>query len=638
MVEIAFIVKFKLLEVAMLKFCIQIACLLAASFIATHALSQDLSGWSDKTVCRLLSQNPDNTDYFEEGVSRGLACASSTQSSVQDDTQTSDNTDINVVDKPRGVLSTSKTKKQWNAYKQAKECFDHPSYAAGQSLRLGLRSGEEFAATEWRVPFNNAQISNEEIELTAAPEPFGKITLDETYGEQNQSVEVARQWFASAAKTLRLTNNKKTQDQFKSVLVNWATANALNKGLHVSWGAKPVDWHVMTSIGAILTSTAIIADTLSSEERAVVGPWLNRLVTETAASHWKDRSDNKAYMRTYYTMIWAFMTGDNSTAQKTIDIYKLAIHDMRPDGSFPIDSQRGGMGINYNSDALSYLVMMAALVNTNTDQNLVDYTVDWRSIHSAVNFVVKSINEPSATNRLYAIKCSGGGDRWGSVESPNRQFIQKASYLIIYADMTPNTEHDSWIRDRYLSSEYINPSVNVIPQLLFYPSKLDPQFKKQLLPKLVDGGEFDVSPYQLATLIQPIACDFRLRRVVYENHVEGQIENWDMARGRMLLTNEGVKIEGQWRMGGLSRDASYLKNEVNLGLTKTGHLVGKMAYFPLTVKQGETLRKPLYIELKPHKRSKPLNINNLKDAELWTDVEDWAGGVWQLTGCKEYTP
>jgi hypothetical protein len=167
---------------------------------------------------------------------------------------------------------------------------------------------------------------------------------------------------------------------------------------------------------------------------------------------------------------------------------------------------------------------------------------------------------------------------------------------------------------------------------------LDPQFKKQLLPKLVDGGEFDVSPYQLATLVHPIACDFRLRRVVYENYVEGQIENWDMARGRMLLTNEGVKIEGQWRMGGLSKDASYLKNEVNLGLTKTGHLVGKMAYFPLTVKQGETLRKPLYIELKPHKRSKPLNINNLKDAEIWTDVEDWAGGVWQLTGCKEYTP
>tara|TARA_B100000795_G_scaffold122068_1_gene90840 strand:- start:1575 stop:1955 length:381 start_codon:yes stop_codon:yes gene_type:complete len=126
--------------------------------------------------------------------------------------------------------------------------------------------------------------------------------------------------------------------------------------------------------------------------------------------------------------------------------------------------------------------------------------------------------------------------------------------------------------------------------------------------------------------------------VGYENSEEGQLENWDMARGRMLLTNGGVKIEGNWRMGGLSTDPSYLKNEVNLKLTKTGHLVGEMAFFLLNVQQGDTPREPLYIELKPHTRSKPLNITNPKAAELWTDVEDWAGAVWQLTGCKEYTP
>jgi TPR repeat protein len=64
----------------MLKFCTLIACFLAISLTATHALSQDMSGWSDKTVCRILSQNPNNTEYLGEGVSRGLACASSTPS------------------------------------------------------------------------------------------------------------------------------------------------------------------------------------------------------------------------------------------------------------------------------------------------------------------------------------------------------------------------------------------------------------------------------------------------------------------------------------------------------------------------------------------------------------------------------
>ena len=103
-----------------MNFCFRLVCLLTASLMATHALSQDISGWSDKTLCRLLLTNSDNTDYVQEADSRGLDCGSSTQNSAQDDTQTSDNTKINVTNKPRGVLSSSKTKKQWNAYKRAK--------------------------------------------------------------------------------------------------------------------------------------------------------------------------------------------------------------------------------------------------------------------------------------------------------------------------------------------------------------------------------------------------------------------------------------------------------------------------------------------------------------------------------------
>ena len=50
----------------MLNFCIRVVCLLTASLMATHALSQDMSGWSDKTVCRLLLSKPDNSEYQAE--------------------------------------------------------------------------------------------------------------------------------------------------------------------------------------------------------------------------------------------------------------------------------------------------------------------------------------------------------------------------------------------------------------------------------------------------------------------------------------------------------------------------------------------------------------------------------------------
>ena len=42
--------------------------------MATHALSQDLSGWSDKTLCRLASSQQDDPQYLQEATERGISC------------------------------------------------------------------------------------------------------------------------------------------------------------------------------------------------------------------------------------------------------------------------------------------------------------------------------------------------------------------------------------------------------------------------------------------------------------------------------------------------------------------------------------------------------------------------------------
>ena len=44
--------------------------------MATHALSQDLSGWSDKTLCRLASSQQDDPQYLQEATERGISCGS----------------------------------------------------------------------------------------------------------------------------------------------------------------------------------------------------------------------------------------------------------------------------------------------------------------------------------------------------------------------------------------------------------------------------------------------------------------------------------------------------------------------------------------------------------------------------------
>ena len=170
--------------------------------------------------------------------------------------------------------------------------------------------------------------------------------------------------------------------------------------------------------------------------------------------------------------------------------------------------------------------------------------------------------------------------------------------------------------------------------LTIYPVTFSAADQKRLTSAPIIKTSFDFSSYTLAVLPKTIDCQFRLRRVVYERSKEGDVEHWNMASGGMEISTAGVEIDGKWFMRGLSKDSSDLRDEVNLRFNSEGHLVGKMAYFNLTVDAGEVPRKPLYIEIKPNPKSKPLNLSNPRKADIWIDVEDWAGGVLYLRNCQ----
>ena len=206
---------------------------------------------------------------------------------------------------------------------------------------------------------------------------------------------------------------------------------------------------MMVLISSILTTTAVISESLDSKERQVLGPWLNNLIKNVANSTWKDRQNNKAYQKSYITLIWGLMVNDLNAVQNSINVVKLAVHDMRPDGSFPIDTQRSGMGISYNNKSYGYLLMMASTLKDKTGVDLFSYNVDGRSLHNGADFVIKSIKEPSKINSIHAISCPDGGDRWGTVEKPSTYFIKLATELMVYAKQFPEYENSTYIMEKY---------------------------------------------------------------------------------------------------------------------------------------------------------------------------------------------
>ena len=95
-----------------MNFCLRLVCLLFAFLMATNALSQDLSGWSDKTVCRLVKSDG-GTAYAEEATSRGLGCKAPIKTSKAKPTKSKPN-EITIFGSPGDTEIPDKIKWQPN--------------------------------------------------------------------------------------------------------------------------------------------------------------------------------------------------------------------------------------------------------------------------------------------------------------------------------------------------------------------------------------------------------------------------------------------------------------------------------------------------------------------------------------------
>ena len=393
---------------------------------------------------------------------------------------------FDVTSTPEGVLSKQATQALWNAYKTTNHCKRHPVFGAARALPVRINSADSYSAVPWVNPFpfgpDTWRYCGQRA-TSAGPEPILRVRLNEAYGERVGAVDDAITWFSDAASGIR--NSRVTEDMFgagprqiealKATLIAWAEADAFRKGIRVSWGARPVDWQATVLITAIVTATATIAEDLTPEDRMTLGPWLASLVADVGNSTWRHRSDNHHYFQMYLAMVWGLMVGDDPLVQETIERYKLALHDMRPDGSWPIDSQRSGFGIKYGSDNTGYLIAMGALIKSNTGQDLFSYTVDGRSSRTALDFMVAAFKDPPGVNQRYAIGCPDGGDRWGTPATPKMHFAQKISYPAVFTDYFPDDPHADWIErtfsaSRGLTSQVFGPSLSC----LLAPGKLQP--------------------------------------------------------------------------------------------------------------------------------------------------------------------
>jgi len=231
------------------------------------------------------------------------------------------------------------------------------------------------------------------------------------------------------------------------------------------------------------------------------------------------------------------------------------------------------------------------------------------------------------SNFSFAGDCPDGSD-------PIRSVSDDGTYFVFSCGGNNSSNSSSQSSSSSSSSSLSKDSSIVTYEVVFAADIL-----QELLERVLSKTDFDFSKHKLTSNADNWRCNFIMRRVNYEDSVGGTIESWSSARGAVVISGSKISFAkgSAWEMGGLSTDPSYLQDEVNLKLTHDGHIVGRMAYFIFGVQEGEVPVSPRYVSLTKHKNSKPIDPSNMKktNAELWIDIENWAGGIIRIKSCKQ---
>ena len=103
-----------------------------------------------------------------------------------------DNLLLDVESKPKGVLSPSKTKKLWNAYKVASQCFEHPTYGKGNGIKINVLTTDQLKDVPWTDPFApKTPTSGNVSAYSNPPQPVVTVRLNESYGSRDTRIDNA---------------------------------------------------------------------------------------------------------------------------------------------------------------------------------------------------------------------------------------------------------------------------------------------------------------------------------------------------------------------------------------------------------------------------------------------------------------
>ena len=403
--------------------------------MAANAMSQDLSGWSDKTVCRQLLNNPDNTDYVQEADSRSLACGSSTQSS---------NEIVDLKKANGGSKVPSSNVKASNA--------KYKKILSGKSKNYN----KEFCVYEDKWPHTK-------IENLLSQEKYGLETIEAgALGLDNivENIIPNLDMYVTEFISNPTENNARKVKNIYNLLFLKKSYSKLKRNTFTN--ALPLKDFLITAMYSYkaLDNNGFFN---ASEKKYFLNEIKKRFNIIKSATKWgftmrqcrvgqdifgcQNHTISHQLTRTLYGAIFD-SPDDYAMGEK---MYKFAIDDLKPDGALWREAARGRWSWNYYSHTLGLLISMGEIYKHN-GEDLYSYKSNRNglTIHDAVAFLLSAIQDNEKMWK-YAKQLKGVRDRKNSKDYKSKEYLNKIitdsekdglkNWFYIYRANFPNHEN-----------------------------------------------------------------------------------------------------------------------------------------------------------------------------------------------------
>lgn len=182
-------------------------------------------------------------------------------------------------------------------------------------------------------------------------------------------------------------------------LDKWAKHDALLKFYYDS--SQPQAWFSTESmIFSAAEAYSVVRGAVDGmdEEKQRVDDWLKRLAYKHKAIPGQPNNsccNNHFYRRALYATMVGVLTKDNELFRFGVSAVYSALHDMTPEGAFPLEMKRGRRASHYQNYALLYLIPNMQIISRQ-GYDIFHKEIDGHTISDAVNFAIDVLEDPSA--------------------------------------------------------------------------------------------------------------------------------------------------------------------------------------------------------------------------------------------------